>query len=157
MGSKFGQRKVLGVRDQLARMRGLYPRFHCCVKGGVLIAEGDIQPTARSVSYRVRIEYHADDSPHVHVLSPKLESREEGGRLPHVYPGNRLCLYLPGSGEWSKDLSLAHTIVPWISEWLFFYETWRVTGEWLGGGVDPADNKTIRNDETSKPYEQEHG
>ncbi len=137
-------RKVLSVNDQLARFRIAYPHFRSRVRNGALIAEGDIQPTTRSAVYRVRIEYRAGERPDVEVLSPKLEPREEGGRIPHVFPGNRLCLYLPGTGEWEPDMSLAHTILPWISEWLFYYETWRVLGEWLGGGVAPADSKTIR-------------
>jgi hypothetical protein len=29
------------------------------------------------------------------------------------------------------------TIVPWISEWLMYYELWLSTGEWLGGGIHP--------------------
>jgi len=154
MVSSYRPRKILGVRDQLARMRAMYPQFRCWVKGGVLFAEGDIRPTARSVDYRVRIEYRADESPKVYVLSPKLEPREEDGRLPHVYPGDRLCLYLPDTGEWTSEMSLAHTIVPWISEWLFFYETWRVLGVWLGGGVAPAEQKTIRKTQKEKPYER---
>jgi hypothetical protein len=129
----------------------MYPQFRSWMKDGALYAEGDIRPTARSVAYRVRIEYQAAEPPQVRVLSPKLQPREEGGRLPHVYPGDRLCLYLPGVGEWAPDMSLAHTLVPWISEWLFFYETWRAMGVWLGGGVEPTDNKTIRRDEKENP------
>jgi hypothetical protein len=155
MVSSFGRRKVLSVHDQLARMRILYPQFRCWVKDGVLHAEGDIQPTMRSVAYRVRIEYCAGDPPQVRVLSPKLKPREQGGRLPHVYAGNRPCLYLPGAGEWTPDLSLAHTFVPWISEWLFFYETWHALGIWLGGGVEPAETKTIRREEMEKGYERD--
>jgi len=155
MVSSFGSRKVLSVHDQLARFRVVYPHFRSYVKDGTLIAEGDIRPTARSVAYRVRIEYRAGEPPRVLVLSPKLEPREEGGRLPHVYPGDRLCLYLPGTGEWSPDMSLAHTIVPWTSEWLFFYEAWRVLGVWLGGGVEPATSKTIRTEGKRKPYDSE--
>jgi hypothetical protein len=153
MVSRFEPRKVLSAHDQLARFRVAYPQFRSSVKKGTLVAEGDIRPTARSVAYRVRIEYRADEPPRVYVLSPKLEPREEGGRLPHVYPGDRLCLYLPGAGEWTPDMSLAHTIVPWISEWLFFYETWRVLGVWLGGGVEPAESKTIRKEDKGKPYD----
>jgi hypothetical protein len=29
---------------------------------------------------------------------------------------------------------LAYTVVPWISEWLLYYELWLFTGEWTGGG-----------------------
>lgn len=146
MVSRFGRRKVLSARDQLARMRGVYPHFHCRIRDGALVAEGEIRPTARSISYRVRIEYRAPEAPKIYVISPGLKPREEGGRIPHVYPGNRPCLYLPNTDEWSPDLSLAHTIVPWISEWLYFYETWHAIGVWLGGGVEPADNSPIRND-----------
>jgi hypothetical protein len=32
---------------------------------------------------------------------------------------------------------LADTVVPWTSEWLFFYEVWHATGLWLGGGTHP--------------------
>ena len=57
--------------------------------------------------------------------------------IPHVYPGPRPCPYLPGSGEWSLDQFVADTIVPWTSLWLYHYEVWHATGEWLGGGVHP--------------------
>jgi hypothetical protein len=120
---------------------------------GALVAVGDVQPTSRSVVYNVRIEYRAGDPPEVTVLSPKLVPREEGGRLPHVYPGDKLCLYTPYTGQWTPDMSLPHTIVPWISEWLFYYELWHATGEWLGGGTEPAANETIRN-EKEKSYER---
>jgi hypothetical protein len=32
---------------------------------------------------------------------------------------------------------MANSIVPWASEWLFFYEMWLITGEWDGGGRWP--------------------
>ena len=25
-------------------------------------------------------------------------------------------------------------LIPWISEWLFYFEMWLITGEWYGGG-----------------------
>jgi hypothetical protein len=149
---------VLGVRDQLGRMRALYPHFRSRVKHGRLVADGRIQPTSRSVAYLVRIEYAAGETPQVHILEPELKPREPGGHLPHVYPGDRLCLYLPHSGEWTPDMSLAQTVIPWIAEWLFFYETWRATGQWLGGGVEPAERKTItRTNTEEKTYDRRPG
>ncbi len=53
-----------------------------------------------------------------------------------MYDQKRLCLYLPG--QWSGEKPIAVTIVPWASVWLYFYEVWRATGEWLGGGVEPC-------------------
>lgn len=68
------------------------------------------------------------------VLSPALFCRPGADRIPHMYNQERLCLYMPGSGEWAGDMSLGHTVIPWISVWLFYYELWHATGEWLGGG-----------------------
>jgi hypothetical protein len=148
MASKFVSSKVLSVHEQLARMRGMFPRFRSRVQDGALIATGDIQPTSLSPTYRVRLQYRAGSAPDVIVLSPALRPREPAGRLKHVYAGNRLCLYLPGADEWTPDQSLAHTVVPWICEWLFYYEMWHATGVWLGGGVEPTEPVTIRKEET---------
>jgi hypothetical protein len=47
-----------------------------------------------------------------------------------------LCLFL-GNHEWHESIPIADTLVPWASEWLFFYELWLATGEWLGEGEHP--------------------
>jgi hypothetical protein len=138
MVSRFRRRSILSARDQLARVQLLYPHFQSRVtRAGVLVVEGDIRPTSMSVTYRVRIEYEAGGAPEVSVLYPPLKPIEEGGRLEHVYPGDRLCLYQPWADEWAPDKSLAQTIIPWIAEWLFHYEIWHATGQWLGGGSHP--------------------
>lgn len=36
-------------------------------------------------------------------------------------------------------MSLATTVVPWLEEWLAFYEGWFLTGTWQGGGTLPAE------------------
>ena len=135
---------MLSVGEQLARARACYPHFRSGVHGKRLWVQGDIRPTEMSATYCVRIEYEAGEPPDVRVLSPALVPREPGGALPHVYPGDRLCLYLPGGGEWTPGRPLAALLVPWASEWLFFYELWHATGEWLGGGVEPQSRRPIR-------------
>jgi hypothetical protein len=51
-----------------------------------------------------------------------------------VYSSGDLCLYLPG--EWNESMLLAATILPWTSQWLFYYELWLITGHWMGTGHD---------------------
>ena len=68
-------------------------------------------------------------------------AERDGKPPPHLYLGGDLCLYLPGSGEWYPDKPVAATILPWASLWLYYYEIWLATGEWLGGGVHPVDSK----------------
>jgi hypothetical protein len=80
--------------------------------------------------------------PEVDLLDPPA-SRRSGAPdepVPHTYgegPPAKLCLWLPGTDEWSPAMPLAETIVPWASEWLFFYELWHATGIWYGCGVHP--------------------
>ncbi len=34
-------------------------------------------------------------------------------------------------------MRIATTVIPWLLEWLVYYEAWQATGEWLGGGEHP--------------------
>lgn len=96
--------------------------------------EGKLQPTAFSDTYLVRVDFAGRGRPNVKVLSPDLERPPD--ELPHTFDDGDLCLHFPG--EWNASHLIAHSIVPWISEWLLHYELWRATGEWLGGGHEPV-------------------
>lgn len=143
MGSNWRpnrKKRFLTAAQQAAGLKGAQGDSEFCFpKPGLLHWSGRVQPTALCDSYRSRIEYnqHSSASPKVSVLEPKLQERE-GKPPPHLYPGGNLCLYLPGSGEWYPYKPIAATILPWASLWLYYYEIWRATGEWLGGGVHPT-------------------
>lgn len=96
-----------------------------------MIWTGKLHPSALSETYTVRIEYVPKKPPKVTVLDPALEI-PHGEELPHVYPGEELCLCYPW--EWDENQLIAHTVVPWASEWLLHYEIWKATGTWCGGG-----------------------
>jgi len=135
---------TIGIHEQLAYMRMWWPAFTTRIRHGMMWAEGDICPDELCAAYRIRIDYPGGGVPEVRVLQPQLHAREEGGRIPHMYGQDRLCLYLPGTGEWSPSKPIAVTIVPWASLWLYFYEVWRATGEWWGGGIEPEVTPPIR-------------
>lgn len=123
--------RQLSVAHQALRLRLRFPNErYPVVKSGRLVWRLNLQPTPLSVVYQVEVRYRHRDTPRVRVLSPKLESRP-GETLPHVYPGNELCLYYRREFVGSRDF-IADTIVPWTSEWLYFYEYWMSTGVWLG-------------------------
>jgi hypothetical protein len=66
------------------------------------------------------------------VLDPELIRPPESD-LPHVYEDDVLCLHL--TDEWTADMLIATTTVPWAAEWLLHYEIWLSTdGTWCGGG-----------------------
>ena len=100
--------------------------------------EMDIVPSPNSSTYRIRIDYTIGASPKVFVIRPAVLRKAEGATvLPHVFDPDKqqLCLYYSKFGEWDASMFLSRTIVPWASEWLYFYELWVITGEWLGEGI----------------------
>lgn len=81
----------------------------------------EIQPTPLSQVYKIKVSYRYGEIPKVYVTDPYSLDKYPGKKiLPHVYSTSeqRICLYYPGIGEWTKKKLIAHTIVPWAAEWL---------------------------------------
>lgn len=95
-----------------------------------------IKPSEYSDTYDVLFDHVEGKTPIVYVVRPKLE-RVNDLSLPHVYPLNTLCLHT--RGERIPSIPMTRSLVPWASEWLYYYEMWLATGgEWRGGGVHPS-------------------
>jgi hypothetical protein len=137
------KRGPVSLALQQALLRTAFPRSRTQIRRSQLAWEDVLTPTSISNSYLVRIMYQIGSGPRISVLNPKLQ-RRDGVKPPHLYSGDRLCLYLPGAAEWANYMVLADTIVPWISEWLLYYEIWLATGEWCGGGVHPSSERRLR-------------
>ncbi|SCW86842.1 hypothetical protein [Mucilaginibacter sp. NFR10] len=101
-----------------------------------------VTPSPLSATYDVRLDYIVGKRPQVYVMTP-LRLAKGKTKLPHVYDTEkqRLCLYYPDGHEWNSSMPLAKTIVPWIYEWLYYYEFWLSSGDWLGGGIHPPASK----------------
>jgi hypothetical protein len=115
---------------QLVRLKNAKPGSDGTAKHGHLRWRGKFQPTSASAVYTVEIQHTVGHRPVIRVIDPPLEGRP-GEALPHVFPGDLLCVYR--GDQWTADKSLA-LILPWISEWLLYYELWLTTGKWYGGG-----------------------
>jgi len=140
MVNKYFKVKKLTTAQQAHGLRSMYPDSECKLHRGQLDWTGLVLPTPLSETYVVSVSYRLAFSPKTYVREPKL-TLYPGKPLPHVYDSGqqRLCLYYPGG--WNASMSIAHTIVPWASEWLLFYELWLATGEWLGGGIHIESHK----------------
>jgi hypothetical protein len=116
------------------------------LKASVLTWEYRDRPTPLSREYTLRIVYRLGVSPQVFVINPDITALAGNRELPHVYRNPlRLCLYLPGSGEWVAHMRIDQTFVQWTSVWLFYFEEWLASDEWKGGGVhpQPADREEL--------------
>lgn len=120
--------------QQAFALHARFPEVRADIKRGRLIWTGAIQPTPLSRTYRVQITYMAGRVPVVRVQEPVLEGRPDEP-LPHVYGDGTLCLHL--AGEWTPEMLIVDTTLPWTAEWLINYEIWQATGGWHGGGEWP--------------------
>lgn len=97
-----------------------------------------LQPSIESKEYIIRIIYKKlTERPKILLNINQIDN--EKARIPHIFKDIKigsnvyksLCLYQ--KYEWNNTHSITE-IIPWISEWLYYYELWCITGEWLGGG-----------------------
>ncbi|RTQ45077.1 hypothetical protein EJV47_26260 [Hymenobacter gummosus] len=112
-----------------------YPAFRCQLKRNALTCRGEVSSPGGEGTYHIKIDYTPGRPPKVFVLNPDIEYRHHA--LTHFYPAdNSLCLYYPGDLAWSDKHHLYDKTIPWLAEWLVFYELYQITGRWEGPAVD---------------------
>jgi hypothetical protein len=142
------------VEQQDAAIRDDFPEF--CLLGAagwIGIWEGSVRPISKT--YRIRIVFFQRrffdgwtlENPYVSavVVDPVIgaDAIKQERLLPHIYWSDhrpeypRLCLYDSKEMTWTPEQFIATTIIPWASQWLFFYEYWQITGEFKGPGRHP--------------------
>ena len=134
----FHSTKGLSIIEQDEKIKRKFPQFKRRTrnhKKGIWV--GNLSPTEWSPEYKVQIVYDMKNSPQVTIIESELLYAKGQKHLPHVYPGNVLCLFDPKKMEWNNKKFIADTTIPWTSLWLFYYEDWLYTEKWEGGGRHP--------------------
>lgn len=93
-----------------------------------------IKPTKTSLSYMIKLEVLKAYKPRIYIVSPSPQKLFKNLKeIPHIFSRKegRICLYYGKEITFETDYSI---IIPWISEWLFYFEIWKITGKWCGGG-----------------------
>jgi len=133
--SRYVRQRPLTLTWQGYLLKAAFPDFRVKVGRCELRCLGELRPTWLSDNYTIELLYRIPDRPRVRVIRPTLRLLPGHSRVKHTFKDNELCLYT--QGDWRPDLPISSHMVPWISEWLSFYEDWLATGEWLGGGHEP--------------------
>jgi len=123
--SKPPKPNPLTIGVQVFWMRQMFPGFRFSRRTSSWV--GTLKPSDDSPEYLIRVFYKLSDIPRVNVIRPFIHED-----APHRFEDGSLCLYYFDDGSWKRDKSIARTILPWTAEWLWFYEIWLATGEWLG-------------------------
>lgn len=132
--------RKLSVVEQFVSLKRLYPAEDLKLEPKKFVWIGYLKSSPLGNSYKIKIVFDKDKGPDVFVVDPvKLPLAEGKAKLEHVYDQQkqRLCLYYFDDRGWNKTKLLSNTIIPWTIEWLYHYEIWLITSEWLGGGKHP--------------------
>ena len=144
--ARMNKAKPLNIALQVSRIRNLFPGSRLEFKNREFQWWYEFKPTPLSKTYKIRLDFKVGEHPNIYVIGEKLEFFPGTNRLPHVYSTEKqwLCLYDRKTKEWKDTMLIADRVIPWIPEWLFFYELWLIDGNWHGGGNDHGQNKNIK-------------
>lgn len=136
--SKGTQHYTFGeMCQQHSQLKKAYPSSECKIKMGIASAVLCLRPTDQSIEYTIRVDSKVGMKfVNIFVIKPRVTLYWEDKKVPHLYPSDgSLCLYYPKYKEWKYTDSWADTLIPWTSLWLFYFELWQETGNWIGGGI----------------------
>lgn len=132
-------------KAQTERMRAVWP----ILKPLTVFADGRIvwigPVRGFQMSYKISVAWNPSRTipPLVFVREPALAPRPGTGwrDIPHLLydpecpTDSALCLFDPEQDEWRRSMWISDTIVPWASEWLYYYELWHFDGVWRGANA----------------------
>lgn len=131
MKTKFQGQKQPGTFSfsylQKMEIEKKFSFLKCRIENDTLICRGYIQFDSCS-RYEIKIEYRAGTFPQVYILNPFVEPQNDI----HIYGEGSLCLFYPGDMQWKGTTSIAEYTIPWIYEWILYYELYLLTGIWEG-------------------------
>lgn len=131
------------VAIQLYNLKNKYECVNYEISTRGLIWIQKVRPSNLSREYTITVKY-TRNIPEVYLYSQGI-IKEKDKKIPHCYKQEyinknnelvKICLYYPKYHEWTPNMLLSETIIPWAIEWLYFYENWRITDKWLGGGIE---------------------
>lgn len=82
-------------------------------------------------SYKISLQY----SPYFGIRYDKIfidSPNIQYNNSIHLYKDKSLCLYHPIMDNTELGFVPLYKIIPWIIEWVIFYEQWKKYGVWLG-------------------------
>lgn len=140
MGRRIPEKKHYSTTELITQLSNVTKTYSNIVnkhlKNGSVQLVLKLKPTENSIEYTIKLVAKQNRKRvDIFVVNPKITRIDGEKTTPHMYSDNSLCLFYPEYSEWKYTDLWSETLIPWTSLWLYYYEIWKETGEWLGGGI----------------------
>ncbi len=124
---------VLLNQKNLIEQHYSFLRSEIC--NNVLICTGTIPIGDYKYEYKVEIRYVCGHEPLTKILKPEdiLPSHEI-----HMYQDHSLCLHYPKDMKWTASTEVYRYTIPWVVEWIVYYELFLENGGIWEGPESPV-------------------
>lgn len=111
-----------------------YSFLQSTIQNNVLKCTGWLHPPNCNNFYKVLIEYVVGKEPKTTILSPDITP----SRHIHMYRDHSLCLSFPPDLKWTEKSNVAELTIPWLAEWIIYYEIYLLNGNVWEGPQSPT-------------------
>jgi hypothetical protein len=105
----------------------------CTIDRKVLICIGYTKPEGSNYTYKVKIEHVVGKEPKTTILEPVVKPASKI----HMYADHSLCLSYSKETKWSEKTKVYENTIPWLIEWIIYYELYLVNGNIWEGKESP--------------------
>ncbi len=112
------------------RIEYTYDCFECKINGRsqTMTCRGILQPLDYIEPYEIEIRVTSRLAPRVCIKNPKVPYNKDI----HMFKNGNLCLFYPRDMLWNSSTSITEYTIPWIIEWILYYELYKISGIWEG-------------------------
>lgn len=128
-----GDYKYAYLTHQKRLIEENYDFLKCSIDRKVLICNGYIRPEGSSNTYKIKIEHVVGREPKTTILEPLIKP---SSRI-HMYPDHSLCLSYWKETKWSEKTKVYENTIPWLIEWIIYYELYLINGNVWEGKESP--------------------
>jgi len=112
-----------------------YTFLKCRVEENVLICKGIIRSPDFTSEYTVEIRCVYGQEPYSKIIAP---SDIKPCIKIHMYDDHSLCLHYPKDMKWNSWTPVYRFTIPWIVEWIHYYELYLINGGIWEGPQSPV-------------------
>jgi hypothetical protein len=128
-----GDYKFAYLSYQKNLVEGHFKFLKCFIEKKVMKCTGYLKPDGASTIYKVLIEHVIGREPKTTILEPEIEPSSKI----HMYQDQSLCLSYSKETRWLDRTKVYENTVPWLAEWIIYYELYLVNGNIWEGKESP--------------------